>query len=122
MKEIENRISLFITLLLAAGFPVFNICEQPAFFYFSLIYCLSIYRITGTDASRSQQISEICLQFFILFQKLHQLRTINRTLSPGKLLRYLFQLLGILIASSHKVSGCIQTIADMQYFNKETHI
>ena len=55
-------------------------------------------------------------------EKLHQLWTINRTLSPGKLLRYLFQLLGILIASSHKVSGCIQTIADMQYFNKETHI
>ena len=61
-------------------------------------------------------------EILVLFQKLHQLRTINRTLSPGKLLRYLFQLLGILIASSHKVSGCIQTIADMQYFNKETHI
>ena len=32
------------------------------------------------------------------------------------------QLLGILIASSHKVSGCIQTIADMQYFYKNTLI
>ena len=46
----------------------------------------------------------------------------DEDLSPGKLLRYLFQLLGILIASSHKVSGCIQTIADMQYFNKNTLI